>query len=306
MNIKNNIRELVGNTPMVYLENFSRELNLKSKIIGKIESFNPTGSVKDRAALKMIQDALDGGVIDKNSTIIEPTSGNTGIGLAAICASLSLKIVIVLPDSFSIERRKLLKALGAELVLTKGSDGMAGAIRRAQELNSEIDNSYIPQQFNNKSNALAHIETTADEIWRDTEGEVDAVICGVGTGGTITGVGMELKKRNPNIKVIAIEPYESSVLSGNPPGSHSIQGIGAGFVPEILDLTLIDKVLRIKGSDAADKARQLAKSEGLLVGISSGAILHGASIIANKEDYKNIVVILPDTGERYLSTSLYG
>lgn len=306
-NIKKNLTELVGNTPMMYLDNYKKNNKLKANLIGKLEYFNPTNSIKDRAALNMLMTALESGSIDKRTTIIEPTSGNTGIGLAGITSSLGMKLIIVLPDSFSIERRKLLSGLGAELVLTPGADGMSGAIRRAEELVKEIPNSFMPQQFNNPANSEAHKKTTAVEIWNDTEGKVDIVVCGVGTGGTITGIGEALKERNPNIKMIAVEPMESSVLSGNPPGPHKIQGIGAGFIPEILNMDIVDGVIQVPGEKAIETARELAVTEGLLVGISSGAAVYAASILGAKDENreKNIVVILPDTGERYLTSDLY-
>lgn len=306
-NIKKNLTELVGNTPMMYLDNYKKNNKLKANLIGKLEYFNPTNSIKDRAALNMLMTALESGSIDKSTTIIEPTSGNTGIGLAGITSSLGMKLIIVLPDSFSIERRKLLSGLGAELVLTPGADGMSGAIRRAEELVKEIPNSFMPQQFNNPANSEAHKKTTAVEIWNDTEGKVDIVVCGVGTGGTITGIGEALKERNPNIKMIAVEPMESSVLSGNPPGPHKIQGIGAGFIPEILNMDIVDEVIQVPGEKAIETARELAVTEGLLVGISSGAAVFAASILGAKDENreKNIVVILPDTGERYLTSDLY-
>ncbi len=306
-NIKNNLTELVGKTPLMYLKNYIEKNSLNAQIIGKLEYFNPTSSIKDRAALNMLKTAIDMGKIDKDTTIIEPTSGNTGIGLAGITSALGMKLKIILPDSFSIERRKLLSGLGAELILTPGAEGMAGAIKRAEELTKSTPNSYMPQQFNNPANSEAHRLTTAVEIWDDTDGEVDIVVCGVGTGGTVTGVGEALKVKNPNIKIIAVEPTESSILSGNQPGPHKIQGIGAGFIPKILNRDVIDEVIQVPGEQAIETARELAITEGLLVGISSGAATFAASLLAKREENrdKNIVVILPDTGERYLSSDLY-
>lgn len=306
-NIKKNLTELVGNTPMMYLDNYKRNNKLKANFIGKLEYFNPTNSIKDRAALNMLVTALDSGKIDKNTTIIEPTSGNTGIGLAGITSALGMKLKIVLPDSFSIERRKLLSGLGAELILTPGAEGISGAIKKAEELVKETPNSFIPQQFNNPANSEAHKKTTAVEIWNDTDGKVDIVVCGVGTGGTITGIGEALKAKNPDIKMIAVEPKESAVLSGNESGQHSIQGIGAGFIPKILNMDIIDEVIQVPGKNAVETARELAVSEGLLVGISSGAATYAASLLALKKENKgkNIVIILPDTGERYLTSDLY-
>jgi cysteine synthase A len=305
MKYAKNITGLIGNTPLIKLNQISDETG--STILGKCEFLNPTHSVKDRIGYNMIKDAFDKKLIDKNSVIIEPTSGNTGIGLAAVCASYGLKLILTMPSSMSIERRKLLLALGAELVLTEPQFGMKGAVEKANELALETQNSYVPQQFNNSANPAIHVETTAEEIWADTDGKIDIFIAAVGTGGTLTGVGATLKKKNPNIKVIAVEPDLSPVLSGGKPGPHKIQGIGAGFVPTILDTNVFDEVLQISYESAVETSRKLAKKEGLLVGISSGANVYAAKLIASKPEFrgKNIVTILCDTGERYLSSRLY-
>ncbi len=305
MKYAKNVTGLIGNTPLVKLNQISDETD--STILGKCEFLNPTHSVKDRIGYNMIKDAFDKKLIDKNSVIIEPTSGNTGIGLAAVCASYGLKLILTMPSSMSIERRKLLLALGAELVLTEPQLGMKGAVEKANELALETQNSYVPQQFNNSANPAIHVETTAEEIWADTDGKIDVFIAAVGTGGTLTGVGATLKKKNPNIKVIAVEPDLSPVLSGGKPGPHKIQGIGAGFVPAILDTDIFDEVLQVSYEDAVKTSRTLAKKEGLLVGISSGANVYAAKLIASKPQFrgKNIVTILCDTGERYLSSGLY-
>lgn len=305
MKYAKNVTGLIGNTPLVKLNQISDETD--STILGKCEFLNPTHSVKDRIGYNMIKDAFDKKLIDKNSVIIEPTSGNTGIGLAAVCASYGLKLILTMPSSMSIERRKLLLALGAELVLTEPQLGMKGAVEKANELALETQNSYVPQQFNNSANPAIHVETTAEEIWADTDGKIDVFIAAVGTGGTLTGVGATLKKKNPNIKVIAVEPDLSPVLSGGKPGPHKIQGIGAGFVPAILDTDVFDEVLQVSYEDAVKTSRTLAKKEGLLVGISSGANVYAAKLIASKPQFrgKNIVTILCDTGERYLSSGLY-
>lgn len=305
--IKNSIIDLIGNTPLLELKNFSKSENLYTNIIGKLEYFNPGGSVKDRIGYAMIKDGLEKGLIKKDTIIIEPTSGNTGIGLAIVCAAKGYRLILTMPDTMSIERRKLLKALGAELILTPGNLGMKGTILKAEELKKEYSNSYIPQQFKNKSNPEIHRKTTAEEIWKDTEGKVDIFVSGVGTGGTITGVGEVLKKRNPNIKIIAVEPEGSSVLSGGIPGPHKIQGIGAGFIPEILNIKIIDEIIKVDDDSASLTTRKIAETEGLLLGISSGAAIYAASQIAKKIENKNklIVIILPDSGERYLSTTLF-
>ncbi|WMJ79712.1 cysteine synthase A [Clostridium sp. MB40-C1] len=307
MKIAKNLIELIGNTPLVELGNYKKNNHLKANVIAKVEYFNPGGSVKDRVGLVMLEEAEKNGIINKDTVIIEPTSGNTGVGLALAAAVKGYKILITMPESMSEERRKLLKAYGAELILTPAATGMSGAIEKAEELHKEIENSFIPQQFKNPANAYAHEKTTAEEIWRDTDGKVDIFVAGVGTGGTITGVGRVLKKKNPNVKIIAIEPSTSAVLSGETAGSHKIQGIGAGFIPDVLDLDVIDKIVKVEGEKAYEEAREIAKTEGLLVGISSGAALYTAKELAKLEENKdkNIVVLLPDTGARYLSTDLF-
>lgn len=305
MKYAQNVTELIGDTPLVKLTEVSNETS--STILGKCEFLNPTHSVKDRIGLNMIKDAFDKKLITKDSVIIEPTSGNTGIGLASVCASYGLKLILTMPSSMSIERRKLLSALGAQLVLTEPQLGMKGAVDKANELKNETPNSFVPQQFNNKANPAVHIKTTAEEIWADTDGKVDVFIAAVGTGGTVMGVGSTLKKKNPNIKVIAVEPNLSPVLSGGKPGPHKIQGIGAGFIPEVLDTNVFDDVLQVSYEDAVSTSRSLANQEGLLVGISAGANVYAAKVIASKAEFKgkNIVTILCDTGERYLSSGLY-
>ncbi|MGN7358459.1 cysteine synthase A [Paenibacillus sp. SAF-054] len=305
--IAKNLTELIGNTPLLELSNVARKHGLTATIMAKLEYFNPAGSVKDRIGFAMIKDAEERGIIDRNSIIIEPTSGNTGVGLAFAAAALGYKLIITLPESFSAERRKLLIALGAELVLTPAQEGMAGAIKRAEEIAASIPNSYIPQQFNNPANPQIHKLTTAEEIWRDTEGKVDIFIAGVGTGGTISGVGEALKQKKPTVQIVAVEPFHSPVLSGGSKGIHQIQGIGAGFVPDNFNRSVVDEILQIRNEEAIETSRSLAKSEGLLVGISSGAAVYAALQLAKREEntHKNIVVLLPDTGERYLSTGLY-
>lgn len=305
MNVYKSVSELIGKTPLLELTNIENEFGLKSKLYAKLEYFNPAGSVKDRVALKMIEDAEEKGLLKKGSVIIEPTSGNTGIGLAAVAASKGYKLIITMPETMSIERRKLIAAYGAELVLTDGNQGMNGAIKKAEELAEEIPNSIVAGQFVNPSNPKAHYETTGPEIWEDTDGTVDIFVAGVGTGGTITGIGEFLKSKNPDVKIIGIEPSDSPVLSGGKAGAHPLQGIGAGFVPEILNTDIIDEVLTISGDEAYFASRLLAKSEGVLVGISSGAALHVAIEKAKKEEGKTIVVLLPDLGDRYLSTDLF-
>ncbi len=305
--IAKNLTDLIGNTPLLELSNYNKENNLGAKVIAKLEYFNPASSVKDRIGYAMIRDAEEKGLLNKDTVIIEPTSGNTGIALAFVAAARGYKLIITLPETFSIERRNLLKALGAELVLTPGSEGMAGAIKRAEELASQTPNSYVPQQFKNPANPEIHRKTTAEEIWRDTDGTVDIFVAGVGTGGTVTGVGEVLKQRKPELKVFAVEPFDSPVLSGGTKGPHKIQGIGAGFVPDIMNLKVVDEILKVKNEEAFETARKLAGTEGLLVGISSGAAVFAATQIAKRSENegKNIVVILPDTGERYLSTQLF-
>lgn len=305
--IAKNLTDLIGNTPLLELSNFTRKHQIQSKIIAKLEYFNPAGSVKDRIGLAMIKDAEERGLINQNSVIIEPTSGNTGVGLAFAAAALGFRLIITLPESFSIERRKLLIALGAELVLTPAPEGMSGAIKKAEELAATIPNSFIPQQFTNPANPDIHKKTTAEEIWRDTEGEVDVFVSGVGTGGTISGVGEILKQRKSTVKIVAVEPHDSPVLSGGNKGIHMIQGIGAGFVPDNFKRSVVDEIFKVRNEDAFETARFLARSEGLLVGVSSGAATYAALQIAKRPENKekNIVVLLPDTGERYLSTPLF-
>ena len=305
--IYNDSTELIGKTPLMRVSNIEKMFNLQSRILVKLEYLNPAGSVKDRIAKAMIEDAEKKGLLHKGSVIIEPTSGNTGIGLAAIAAVKGYRMILTMPRSMSIERRNILKAYGAEIVLTPPQDGMKGAISKANELASQIPDSFIPGQFENKSNPDAHIKTTGPEIWEDTNGEIDYFVAGVGTGGTISGTGKYLKSKNPEIKVIAVEPKSSNVLSGGKAGPHMIQGIGAGFIPETLDTTIYDEVIQIDNNDAFETAKLMAKNEGILVGISSGAVLHGAIKLAEKEELKGktIVVILPDSGDRYYSTALF-
>jgi len=307
MNVYSNISQLIGNTPLLELSNTEKVLELSSKVFAKLECFNPAGSIKDRAALQMIEDAEEKGLLKKGSVIIEPTSGNTGIGLASVVATKGYRLIITMPETMSIERRKLISAYGAELVLTDGSKGMAGAIQKAEELSREIPDSIIAGQFTNPANPEAHRKTTGPEIWADTDGKIDILVAGVGTGGTITGTGEFLKSQNPNIKIVAVEPADSPVLSCGKAGSHPLQGIGAGFVPEILNTEIIDEIITVTGDEAYNASRDFAKREGVLVGISSGAALHAALLLAKCEENagKNIVVILPDTGDRYLSTELF-
>ncbi|ADV42806.1 cysteine synthase A [Bacteroides helcogenes] len=298
---------LVGNTPLLELNNYNRSKVLKARVIAKLEYFNPAGSVKDRVALAMIEAAEEKGLLKSGATIIEPTSGNTGVGLAFVAAAKGYRLVLTMPDTMSVERRNLLKALGAELVLTPGVDGMKGAIARAEELKATIPGSIILQQFDNPNNPAVHERTTGQEIWRDTDGDVDIFVAGVGTGGTVSGVGTALKKHNPKVKIVAVEPVDSPVLSGGKPGPHKIQGIGAGFVPKNYNAAVVDEILQVSGDDAIRTGRELAKYEGLLVGISSGAAVAAATRLAMlpENEGKTIVVLLPDTGERYLSTLLY-
>lgn len=302
--IADNITQLIGKTPLVRLNSFSEN---GAEVVAKVESFNPLGSAKDRVGFAMIEDAEKKGLLKKGATVIEPTSGNTGVGLAFTCAIKGYKLILTMPESMSAERRALLAALGAELVLTPASEGMSGAIRRADELAAETEGSFIPGQFVNPANPEIHERTTGPEIIADTDGKVDIFVSAVGTGGTLTGVGRALKKHNPNIKIVAVEPYDSPVLSGGKAGPHKLQGIGAGFVPDILDTALIDEIITVKTEEAYAAARKSAGKEGVLVGISSGAALHAASLLAKRPENKGkrIVVLLPDTGERYLSTDLF-
>ncbi len=305
--IAKKLTELIGNTPLLELQNFNQLHKTLATIIVKLEYFNPGGSVKDRIGFAMIEDAEKKGLLNKESVIIEPTSGNTGIALAYIAAAKGYRLILTMPETMSIERRNLLKALGAELVLTAGSEGMSGAIKKADVLHAQIINSFIPQQFKNPANPEIHRSTTAEEIWNDTEGMVDIFVSGVGTGGTITGVGEVLKGRNPEIQIVAVEPFDSPVISGGQPGPHKIQGIGPGFIPEILNTEIIDDIMLVQNENAMRTSRELARSEGLIVGISSGAAVYAALQLAQQEENagKRIVVILPDTGERYLSTMLF-
>ena len=307
MNIKNSLTELIGHTPLLALHRWAKQQQLVAEIVAKVEYFNPGGSVKDRVALSMITDAEEKGLLKPGALIIEPTSGNTGVGLAWVASVKGYRLILTMPETMSLERRNLLKALGAELVLTPGSEGMGGAIRKAQEIQAATPGSLILQQFENPANPLAHERTTAEEIWQDTDGKIDIFVAAVGTGGTLTGTARGLKKKNPNIRIVAVEPARSPVLSGGKAGPHKIQGIGAGFIPKILDTSLIDQVIPVTDEDAMRTSRELSATEGLLVGISSGAAAFAAREIAKDEanQGKRIVVLLPDTGERYLSTELF-
>jgi cysteine synthase A len=301
------LTDLIGNTPLLELTDYAKEKSVKARLIAKLEYFNPLGSVKDRIALAMIEDAEKSGKLDHDTVIVEPTSGNTGVGLAFVAASKGYRLILTMPDTMSVERRNLLKALGAELILTPGAEGMKGAIRKAEDISIQLPKAFVPQQFNNPANPRVHRETTAEEIWRDLDGKVDAFVGGVGTGGTITGVGETLKKYNPNVKIIAVEPYDSPVLSGGAPGPHKIQGIGAGFIPDVFKPDIVDEIFKVRNDEAFETSQDLSRLEGLLVGISSGAAAYAATQIAKRPAFagKNVVVLLPDTGERYLSTPLF-
>lgn len=305
--IAKKLTDLIGNTPLLELTNYEEMNGLRASILAKLEYFNPLGSVKDRVAYAMIEEGIKQGKIDKDTVIIEPTSGNTGIGLAFVAASKGLRLILTMPDTMSVERRRIVAALGAEIVLTPGAEGMKGAIAKAEELAAEYGNAVIPQQFENLANPEVHRKTTSQEIWRDTGGNVDIFVAGVGTGGTITGNGEVLKEKNPDIKIVAVEPAASAVLSGGRPGPHKIQGIGAGFIPGVINMDIIDEVMQVENDDAFEAARAVAKSDGLLVGISAGAAIHAAVQLAKRPENegKRIVVLLPDTGERYLSTALF-
>lgn len=307
MKVYDNISQLVGGTPLMKLNNYIQAQDLDATILAKLEYFNPAGSVKDRVAREMLDDAEARGLIKKGATIIEPTSGNTGIGLAAIAASRGYHAIMTMPETMSVERQNLLRAYGAEVVLTEGAKGMAGAIAKAEELAKTIDNSFLPGQFTNQANPQAHVKTTGVEIWNDTDGKVDIFVAGVGTGGTVSGTGAYLKSQNPNIKIVAVEPTASPVLSGGKAGPHKLQGIGAGFVPDTLNTEIYDEIITIDHEDAFAVGRQLARTEGILVGITSGAAVHAATILARRPENKGktIVALLPDTGERYLSTDMF-
>jgi cysteine synthase A len=307
LKIYNKLIDLIGKTPLLELTNYNANHKLTARIIGKLEYFNPAGSIKDRIAKSMIEDAEKKGLLKKDAVIIEPTSGNTGIGLASVAAAKGYKIILTMPETMSIERRKLLKAYGAQIILTEGALGMKGAIDKANELANEMPNSYIPGQFVNPANPETHKKTTGPEIWEDTDGKIDFLVAGIGTGGTISGTGEYLKSKNPNIKIIAVEPYDSPVLSSGKSGAHKLQGIGAGFIPEVLNTKIYDEIITVKNEDAFAAGRELAASDGLLIGISSGAALSAARQLAERLENKGkmIVVILPDSGERYLSTQLF-
>ncbi len=307
MKIYNNAAETIGNTPLVRFSKYAEKCGINAEILAKLEYRNPAGSAKDRVGFEMLRSAMEEGKINEKSVIIEPTSGNTGIGIASVAAQMGLKVIITMPETMSVERRKLLAAYGAELVLTEGSKGMAGAIEKANELAAEIEGSFIPAQFDNPANADAHYKTTGPEIWSDTDGEVDIFVAGVGTGGTITGVGRYLKEKNPNVRIIAVEPADSPFLSQGKAGAHGLQGIGAGFVPSILDTNIYDEIITVTTEEAYETARNTVKTEGILIGISSGAALYAATETAKKPENagKKIAVLLPDGGERYLSTAMF-
>lgn len=305
--IAKQLTDLIGGTPLLELSNYEKKKELRAQLVAKLEYFNPLGSVKDRVANAMIEQGIKDGKINQDTVIIEPTSGNTGIGLAFVSASKGLHLILTMPDTMSMERRKIVKALGAEIVLTPGRAGMRGAIEKAAQLKEEYGNAFIPQQFENEANPAIHKVTTAQEIWQDTDGKVDIFVSSVGTGGTLTGTGEGLREKNPDVKIIAVEPATSAVLSGEQPGPHKIQGIGAGFIPKVMDMSLVDEIIKVGNEEAFETAREVAKSDGLLVGISSGAALWAATELAKRPENagKRIVVLLPDTGERYLSTSLF-
>ena len=305
--IAKQLTDLIGGTPLLELSNYEKKKELRAQLVAKLEYFNPLGSVKDRVANAMIEQGIKDGKINQDTVIIEPTSGNTGIGLAFVTASKGLHLILTMPDTMSMERRKIVKALGAEIVLTPGRAGMRGAIEKAAQLKEEYGNAFIPQQFENEANPAIHKVTTAQEIWQDTDGNVDIFVSSVGTGGTLTGTGVGLREKNPDVKIIAVEPATSAVLSGEQPGPHKIQGIGAGFIPKVMDMSLVDEIIKVGNEEAFETAREVAKSDGLLVGISSGAALWAATELAKRPENagKRIVVLLPDTGERYLSTSLF-
>ena len=305
--IAKQLTELIGGTPLLELSNYEKKKELRAQVVAKLEYFNPLGSVKDRVANAMIEQGIKDGKINQDTVIIEPTSGNTGIGLAFVTASKGLHLILTMPDTMSMERRKIVKALGAEIVLTPGRAGMRGAIEKAAQLKEEYGNAFIPQQFENEANPAIHKVTTAQEIWQDTDGKVDIFVSSVGTGGTLTGTGEGLREKNPDVKIIAVEPATSAVLSGEQPGPHKIQGIGAGFIPKVMDMSLVDEIIKVGNEEAFETAREVAKSDGLLVGISSGAALWAATELAKRPENagKRIVVLLPDTGESYLSTSLF-
>ena len=305
--IHTSLTELIGKTPLLELSNYNKKHSLKAKIIGKLEYFNPAGSIKDRVAYAMITDAEEKGLLKPGSVIIEPTSGNTGIGLAAVAAARGYKVILTMPETMSMERRSLLKAYGAEIVLTDKAKGMEGAIEKADELSKEIENSFIPNQFSNPVNPEIHRKTTGPEIWNDTDGKVDIFVSTIGTGGTITGIGEYLKSKNPGIRIVGVEPTGSAILSGDKPGLHGIQGIGANFIPDTLNTDIYDEIIAVSDDDAFKTGREIAKTDGLLLGISSGAVLYAATVLAKSSENKgkNIIVIFPDTGERYLSTPLF-